>query len=380
MRTSITALAALLITLPGALGAQQNLFPEGSIVGGVEVRQYSFGTSSAGNHFAVDRIRQIAVPLGAVVPLGKRFSFDVGSSYAVTTVRDTLGGSQSFSGLTDAQVRGSYVFGNDALVASVMVNLPIGKETTTLSKFGISSAASSNFLLFPVNSYGSGFSVTPGLAAATTAGSWNLGLAGSVRLSAKYNPFSDNGAVSYKPGLETRLRAGADRLIGSSRLSLGFTFSTFSNDQLRGGGFGGNGVYDPGNRFLVDASLQAAAGSGTISFYGWNYYRTASNSTSGAASNRENVLTLGTSGSFPLGAKLAIEPVLEARIWSPKVGSGTLFGAGASLHFEMSPRVSLVPGGRIDVGNIKGSISSGAPVTSHSITSWDLSALVRYAL
>jgi hypothetical protein len=368
---SIPALAALLAALPGALGAQQNLYPEASVVGGVEARQYSFGSN-----FVVDRLRQISVPVGVVVPVGKRFSFDVGSSYAVTTVKDSSG-SRSFSGLTDTQLRGSYVFGNDVLVASIMVNLPTGKSTTTLSKFGISSAASSNFLLFPVNSYGSGFSVTPGLAVATTTGSWNLGLAGSVRVSAKYNPFSDQSAVSYKPGLETRLRAGADRLLGSSRLIFGFTFSTFSNDQLRGGGFGGNGVYDPGNRFLVDASLLAPAGTGTISFYAWNYFRTASAS-SGSASNRENVLTIGSSGSFPLGGKLSIEPLAEARVWSPKVGSGVLFGGGAALRIEVSPRVALVPGGRLDFGTIKGADAGTSVIRSHSITSWDLSALLRY--
>ena len=373
MRNSTLALAALLIALPGALGAQQNLFPEAAIVGGVEARSYSFGSN-----FIVDRIRQIAVPVGAVVPVGKRFSFDIGSNYAVTTVKDALGGSHSFSGLTDTQIRGSYVFGTDALVASLMVNLPTGVETTTLSKFGITSAASSNFLLFPVNSYGSGFSVTPGLALATSAGSWNLGLAGSVRMSAKYTPFSDDSAVkSYKPGLETRLRAGADRLLGSSRFSLGFTFSTFSNDQFTGASTG-NGVYDPGNRFLVDASLQAAAGTGTVTFYAWDYFRTASGSSTSATSNRENVLTLGTSGSFPLGTKLALEPLAEARIWSPKVGSGTLFGAGASLRAELSPRVALVPGFRADFGTIKGVIGSATAVTSHSVTSWDLTALIRY--
>lgn len=372
MRTfSIAALAAFLAA-PGALGAQQNLYPQASIVGGVEARQYSFGSN-----FVVDQLRQISVPLGAIVPVGQRFSFDIGSSYAVTTVKDSAG-SRSFSGLTDTQIRGSYVFGNDVLVASLMVNLPTGKATTTLSKFGISSAASSNFLLFPVNSYGAGFSVTPGLAAATTAGSWNLGLAGSVRLSAKYNPFSDNTGVSYKPGLETRLRAGADRLLGSSRLTLGFTFSTFSNDQLRGGGFGGGGVYDPGNRFLVDASLLAPAGTGTVSFYAWNYYRTAS-ATSGSVSNNENVLTLGTAGSFPLGPKLAIEPLAEARIWSPKVGSGLLVGGGASLRIDVNPRVAIVPGARLDFGTIKGPDTGANPVIrSHSITSWDLSALLRY--
>lgn len=367
---TIPALAALLAAVPGALGAQQNLYPKAAVIGGVEARQYSFGSN-----FVVDHLGQIQFPLGAVVPVGKRFSFDVGSSYAVTTVKDSAG-SRSFSGLTDTQIRGSYVFGNDLLVASLMVNLPTGKSTTTLSKFGISSAASSNFLLFPVNTYGSGVSVTPGLAAATTVGNWNLGLAGSVRISAKYNPFSDNNGVSYKPGLETRLRAGADRLLGSSRLSLGFTFSTFSNDQLRGGGFGGNGVYDPGNRFLVDASLLAPAGGGTISFYAWNYFRTASSS-SGSASNRENVLTLGSGGNFPLGGKLSLEPLAEARIWSPKVGSGLLVGGGTSLRIEASPRVAVVPGVRVDLGTIKGADPVTSALKSHSITSWDLSALIR---
>jgi hypothetical protein len=368
---TIPALAALVVALPGALQAQENLYPQASIVGGVEARQYSFGSN-----FVVDQLRQISVPLGAIVPIGKRFSFDVGSSYAVTTVKDSSG-SRSFSGLTDTQIRGSYVFGSDVLVASLMVNIPTGRATTTLSKFGISSAASSNFLLFPVNSYGAGFSVTPGLAAATTAGSWNLGLAASVRVSAKYNPFSDNTGVSYKPGLETRIRAGADRLLGPNRLTLGFTFSTFSNDELRGGGFGGNGVYDPGNRFLVDASLLTAVGTGTVSFYAWDYFRTASAS-SGSASNRENVLTLGSGGSFPLSPRLSLEPLAEARIWSPKVGSGLLLGAGASLRVEVSPRVAFVPGGRLDFGNIKGADAGSTTIRSHSITSWDLTALLRY--
>jgi len=371
MRNStIPALAALLAVIPGALGAQQNLFPDAAVIGGVEARQYSFG-----DNFTVDHLRQISVPVGVILPVGKRFSFDVGSSYAVTSVKDSAG-SRSFSGFTDTQIRGSYVFGNDVLVASLMVNLPTGKSTTTLSQFGLSSSASSNFLLFPVNSYGSGVSVTPGLAAATTAGSWNLGLAGSVRISGKYNPFSDNSAVSYKPGLETRLRAGADRLLGSSRLSFGFTFSTFSNDQLRGGGFGGNGVYDPGNRFLVDASLLAPAGSGTISFYAWDYFRTASNS-SGSASNRENVLTLGSSGDFPLGARLSLQPLAEARIWSPKTGSGLLVGGGTALRIQVSPRIAFVPGVRLDVGTIKGTDPVSSALKSHSITGWDASALIR---
>lgn len=374
MRTTRIAVLVLLLASPMArLRAQQNLFPQASAIGGVEARQYSFGSG-----FGVDFLRQVAFPVGVVVPVGKRFSFDIGSNYAITTVGlpASSGGNQSFSGFTDTQIRGSYTFGNDALVASVMMNLPTGQETTTLSNFSVASSASSNFLLFPVNTYGAGFSVTPGLAAATTAGEWNLGLAASVRVNAAYSPFSGS-SVRYKPGVETRIRGGVDRLLGSSRFTLGLTFSTFSNDQLSGGGFT-SGAYDPGNRLLVDVGLLAPAGSGTIGFYVWNYYRSSSGSAdtaAGAAGARENVFTGGVNGTFPISPTVSFEPVVEARIWSPKFGAGSLFGAGTAFRFRLNERLSLIPAGRFDLGRIR---APSAP-TSSSVTGWELSGLARYA-
>lgn len=377
MRTlsiAVTTLAALAAALPGGLSAQQNLYPQAAIVGGMDARQYSFG-----DKFTVDALRQFAFPIGVLVPVGKRFSFDIGTSYAVTTVvrPDSAGGSQSFSSFTDTQLRASYVLGTDALVASVMVNLPTGKQTTTLRQFNIASSVSSTFLLFPVNSYGSGTSVTPGLAAATTVGDWNLGLAASARFSGEYEPFSDSAsqAVKYQPGVETRIRAGVDRLIGQSRLTVGLTFSTFSNDELRGGGFGA-GAYDPGNRFLVDVGLVAPVGSGSMSFYLWNYHRGAgkSNDTSGSSvGNGENVFTGGVSGAFPVGTRMSFEPLAEARFWSPDNGSGYIVGAGGALRIDVSPAVAFVPGVRVDFGNIE-----NAQGVKNSVTGWGLTALVRY--
>jgi hypothetical protein len=360
--------ALILAGVPGALGAQQNLYNEPSATVGVEARQYNFGSG-----FGVDHVRQIAVPIAVAVPLGRRFSFDVGTWYANTNVASPAG-DESFSSLTDTQVRLAYMFGTDAVVASVMVNLPTGKETTTLQKFNIAASASSNFLLFPVNSYGSGTSVTPGLAAATTVGQWNVGVAASVRWSAEYHPFNDSGStgVRYQPGVETRIRAGVDRLVGRGRLTFGGTFSTFANDQLQGGSFG-NGTYDPGNRFLLDASLLSPVGRGTLSFYVWNYHRTASKSSS-IAGTKENIFTAGMAGSFPLGGRTSLEPMVEGRFWSPESGSGSLFGGGAGLRFQLSPKVAFVPAARIDAGSIK------LPGTSSkSIFGWDFSTLVRYS-
>lgn len=372
--TFAVALAALVAALPAAAGAQQNLYPQAAFVGGVEARQYAFGEK-----FAVDKLRQVAFPMGVIVPVGRRFSFDIGTNYAITTVvrPDSAGGSDSFSSFTDTQIRASYVLGTDAVVASVLVNLPTGKQTTTLSQFNVASSASSTFLLFPVNSYGSGTSVTPGIAAAASAGNWNLGLAASLRFSGEYEPFSDSASnsVKYQPGVETRIRAGADRLLGQSRLSLGFTFSTFSNDELRGGGFG-SGAYDPGNRFIVDAGLQSPLAGGIVSVYAWNYHRAAGAAGDSAGSsigNRENVFTFGVSGAFPVGTRMSLEPLAETRIWTPEDGSGYLVGLGSGLRIDLSPAVAFVPGLRVDFGSI-----TDAAGVSNSITGWGLTGFLRY--
>ena len=44
-------------------------------------------------------------------------------------------GKHPFSGFTDTQLRGSYVFGNDRVVTSLMVNVPTGQETQSLKEF-----------------------------------------------------------------------------------------------------------------------------------------------------------------------------------------------------------------------------------------------------
>jgi hypothetical protein len=369
MRTPLSSATLLLLAaLAGSLEAQENLFPQASIIGGVEMRQYTFGSA-----FTADRVRQIAVPLGVLVPVGKRFSFDIGSSWASTSVKQG-GTTQTFSSLTDTQLRGSYMFGNDALVLSLMMNLPTGKRSQTAEEFGIASSTSSNFLLFPVNSYGTTFSVTPGLSAAATAGAWNLGFAASARVSSTYTPFKgDTG--TYRPGVEGRFRAGVDRLIGSSRFQFGGTFSTFSTDELRGGALG-SGSFDPGNRFLVDLGIITPVAGGTLGFYAWNYHRLRSNSTAGGstAGGRENVFTAGLNGSFGLSRTVALQPVAEARVWSPESGSGYLIGGGTGLRVQAGPHLALLPSVRIDLGSIRN--SSGR----HSVTGWDLSTLVRYGL
>lgn len=370
--TTLRAAGAALLTalLPAFAAAQTNLYSTRSAVTGVEVRQYGFDSK-----FGVDHVRQIAVPFAVAVPLGRRFSFDIGTWYASTAVKSDAG-TETFSSLTDTQLRLAYVLGNDALVASVVVNLPTGKETTTQAQFGVGSQASSNFLLFPVNTYGTAFSVTPGLAAATSLGDWNVGVSGSLRWSGEYKPFNDGNDpdFKYQPGVEGRIRLGVDRLVGKSRFTVGGTFSTFANDELTPGDNSGSATYSPGNRFLVDASFVTPAGSGTVSLYAWNYHRLRSSSSNGAVGGKENILAGGVAGAFPLSPRLSVEPMVEARLWSPEVGKGSLVGAGTGLRIQLSPALAFIPSVRADVGSVR-TTDSGS---SSSIFGWDASGMLRY--
>lgn len=368
LRSIVVATALLASIAPSARA--QNFFGQPGLVAGIDGRRYSFEDG-----FPVKSIQQWAFPIGVIVPVGARFSFDIGTHYVSTRVTSASGSHDTFNGLTDTQLRASYVFGRDFLVTSLMINLPTGKEQTSGRDFTVASSVSSNFLLFPVNNYGSGTSATGGVAIATPIGRWNLGLAGSLRVNAAYKPFSDasSSSIEYKPGVETRLRVGADRLVGQSRLAFGFTFSTFGDDHFTGTGTSA-GAYNPGNRFITEANFTTPAGSGLISLYAWDYYRSSSGSNSGlAASNKENIITGGISGAFPVAAKIRIEPLAEARFWSPDGGSGSLFGAGAAVRFEVTPQLSFAPGGRFDLGSIE---VPGA--SSSSLTGWGLTGLLRY--
>jgi hypothetical protein len=357
MRSVFMTLGAVLIA--GSAGAQDNLIDRASVITGIQARSYKIedGTET----------RQFAIPLAFAMPVADRLSVDIGAYYASTESDDN-----TLSGLTDTQIRASYVFGRDALVATLMVNLPTGK-TQDFDQTSTTGAAAANFLSFPVNAYRTGTSVTGGLAAATELGSWNVGIAGSVRMSGEYEPFSDID-TKYAPGTEARIKLGLDRLLGNSRLSVGLTFSTFGNDDFEDLGGGGSGQYQPGNRYIGEVALAFLAGNGSITGYVWDYYRAAAD----GSSNRENILTIGASGSWPIGNNMRLEPVLESRFWSPDDGNGKLLGAGTALRIPMGERFTLSPSARFDIGSTKFPDPPVSDGSDHNITGWGFSVLLRY--
>jgi hypothetical protein len=357
--------APLLFTL-AAPAAAQRLGP-GGVTAGAEAVTYRFD-----RFFPVRALSQWALPLGAVVARG-RWMLDIGTHLAGTTVSRQDGTSLTVTDFTDTQLRGAYVFGDDALVTTVVLNLPTGASSLSEAEYTVLAAASSAFFAFPVNAYGSGTSVTAGAAFALPADSWNLGLAGSVRWSDDFTPFrTADGPFTYRAGLEGRLRAGADRLIGSARLSLGLTFSTFANDQFSNGA-GTAGLYRPGRRFVLEGAYETLVGSASLTFYAWDFFRLAGDSAGSDARNRENVLTGGVRASVPLTRTLLWDSRLEARGSWPEEGKGALAEARSALRLRVSRRFSVIPEIRLGLGRLE----EPPPGIGHGLVSYGLSVFIR---
>jgi len=318
------------------------------------------------------RLRQTVVPVGAVIPAG-RFSFDIGSSWASTRMDRLDGTSHTVDAFTDSQVRGAVVLGRDVAVATVLVNLPTGLDRASPKDYTVIGAISPSLLGFPVASYAGGFSVTSGLAGAVQSGNWSMGLAASFRLGSEFTPYADaEGPITYKPGVEARMRAGVDGLIGQSRLSAGVTYSTFGDDHFGQSG-ALRGEYRPGPRWVAEAALLAPIGSTTLELSAWHFRRSAGDSTGSSARNRENLTGGEALLSIPLAHWIAVEPTLVGRRSNPQAGSASMWGGGAGVRLQLGQSVSFSPAMRFDRGEITD--PAGNQV---DLRGWFLSAFLRW--
>jgi len=360
----IALLGLLLGAGAGSLSAQGSdaLYARFNAVTGWEIRTYDLdpgiGTKS---------VTQWNVPIVAVAPLGSKASIDLTTHYASGTVDTYAGTSETFSGLTDTQLRLLYTASRDRLVGSILFNLPTGNHTLTPEQFTVAGAVGSNYLSFPVANSGTAFGVTGGLAYAHHSGSWNFGLSGSVRYLGSYLPFSGD-TLSYSPGIEGRVRAGVDRLLGSkSRALLGVTVSTFSTDTYSGSNALVAGSYSPGTRVIGDFTWLRVMGRSTLSIVAWDLYRMAGSSSSGSnLATKENVLNGELRWTYSASSRVQFEPMVAVRQWNPAdYLGGRLESGGLTLRVGLSDRVSLAATGRYDTGWIFDQATGRADLTGY---------------
>jgi hypothetical protein len=368
MRSLYTALVACCLAAPVA--AQGNGFYDGKSVGtGLQFKAYSFGDGAQ-----FEKASQLAIPVAMVVPVNARLSFDVGTFYAMTSTTTVTDGQHSVSGLTDVQLRGAYTLGRDLAVLSLVVNLPTGIKFDSADAI-TAGAAASNFLLFPVNSYANGLSITGGAGLAKKLGDWGIGLAGSFRWSQKYSPYTGSlSTLSYEPGFEGKIRLGADRNVGQGRMRVGLTYSTFGDDTY-GAGSGADTKYSPGNRFIAEGAYSWPGLGGTMSAYAWNYHRGSGAADSANVSNGENILTAGVQVRRPMGPNATFEPALEGRSWSYNQGDGggNVVAVVLGARRRLNDQLSIVPSVRAEFGSLN--LVGGG---SASLTGFGGSVFLRY--
>ena len=361
MRRAAVTLTGLAF-VPAILAAQVDVTRAG-IVSGAEFRTVSFSTGQT------RRLSEFAVPIGFAAPLGRRVTFDIGTYFVSAQRKDDLGASATISGLTDVVVRTAIQLKPDVAVFTLSANLPTGKHELTNEQNTVAGNFATDLVPFPVSNFGSGMSVTSGLALAAPVGPWALGIAGSYRYNGSYTPFSDT-STTLKPGGEVRLRLGADRIVGQGRMSFGVTYSTFSNDEF------GSAARKPGTRFIPQAawSLPLGSGGNSMSLYSWDVLRGADN-TVGSVS--ENTVALGAILAMRAGRN-SLRPLLEVRhSWKDGQNNGTLLGVGARYAITAGPRMSVTPGFRFDIGSqplVPGSS------TSANITGISASLTIRGSL
>jgi hypothetical protein len=297
-----------------------------------------------------------------LVPVNEHLSFDVGTSFARSQVDETTSGkttTSTISGMTDTQVRGNYVLGNDFVVLTAGVNLPTGKSTVTDQQQLAGGLIGSDFLAFPISSMGTGFGGTGGVAVARPLGDWNLGFGLSMRRSEAYDPFDVTGspALHYQPGNEYRARAGLDRALGTGHVTLGVTYSTFGNDNLAGS------LYNTGNRWLSQGSIDNTVGPGQLSITAWNLFRTSGTLADSSFLGHEDILNGALAYGLNVGSAL-IEPNVEGRVWEQQgVSTSTLTTLGLRTQL-MAMGFTVLPSVGYSLGRIAAVDQAGLSTTA----------------
>ncbi len=367
--TGQAAALAAAVLLPASLLAQ------GDVTGyaGVEARGVSYQTG-----IGIKSVSEVAIPFAVVWPASTRLSFDLGGRYATASRTSTGDTTVTISGLTDIQVRGTYQLIPDVAAFTVSANLPTGKTQITSDQLLTLGAIASDFLPYPVTTFGSGFNVTSGLALATPVAGWALGVAGSYRLNGTFTPFADT-SLGYKAGGEFRVRLGADRVVGQGRLSFGFTYSTFGDDE-----YGNSRVFQSGTRYIGQGSWSFPVGNVGLQLYAWDLYRSPGSQlqlTTSVSTQKRNLLAFGAAGSVQMGRNV-LRPQVEYRIFtmgdSTLASAGRLLSIGAQYQLAVSERFSLLPTLRFDAGSEYGIDANGNPTSqSASLTGWSAALMLR---
>ena len=342
---SLRLLSATIVGLAGASSraASQSIF-DTSVRTAPQFLQYRISAPVS------ETISEFTTPIFVVIPVSSTLNFDVATAYASARVRPNGNNPEqpsSISGLTDTQIRANVLFGTDFVVLTAGLNIPTGKETANdieqLAAFRIGN----DFLAFPISNMGTGFGATAGIAVARPLGAWNIGLGGSLRQSAAYDPVvgSSGARPRFQPGDEYRARFCVDHPFGTGRFAVGLTYSKFGNDNI------GGSIYNTGDRYVTQAGFNNSFGSANVLVNAWDLYRRPGAIFTGERTGPENIASIlvGVGVSVMSGV---LEPSLEFRNWTQESLSASRIGALGLRYTVQAGGLGITPSAGYTVGRL----------------------------
>lgn len=342
----ILAPLALIAAVAGPLGAQG--LGETSVITGPQYVNYKIGTGSGEK-----TVTQLSIPIAFIFPLTERFSFDISTSFADSRVSTGGVESSKISGLTDTQLRANLGLFDNTAVFTLGANIATGMYKVPDAQQEAAGQIGSDFLLYPVSSMGSGNALTGGVAIARTLGEWNLGFGGSFRYSSPFDAYQvQDDVLRFEPGSESRFRIGLDRSIGDGRISLGGTYSMFTDDKAD------STTFATGARTMGQAAIHMPTTMGDWTLSAWDLYR-AEGQVIGSTSPWENISNVNLAVGFNVGG-LYVQPSAEGRFWMRDGEKAGMVGSGGMrLRFDLAG-LSVNPSVTYSMGNVypAGSVTS----------------------
>jgi len=348
-----------------ALGlVAQPLQAQLTIGSGVDYLGYSFDPG-----LGADAAQLLLVPVAVRVPIADFLTFDIYSAWAEGRVEQD-NTQYVFSGPVDTNVKASIQATPWALL-SVGANLPNGNSTHTGEEAVVASVLSTDLLGFKEANWGTGFALTSSVATAAMVGGFGVGVAGAYALREQFRP-TEGAELEYNPGSETRVRVGLDRNFGTSTLTLGGTFITYTTDQADG-----RNLFQAGNRLRFDASLAFRAGDGVWTLYAADVMRDHGDLTldiadaggaivgdTAIATAKQNMAVGGIIGTVGLGHGFIIRPHFDFKYQAREeadgndAGTGWIFSGGADMPLRLFGGMEFFPKARVFFGTLRGSMGN----------------------
>ena len=248
------------------MSAQINLLPSTAWGFAPTVSGWHFTTPLATSGGKVQDVAQAAVPFQVRIGAGA-WTFDLTGAYAAGAVHtastnssdDGEGDVVLLTGPTDMKLRMSGPLFGERLLLVAGVNLPTGTTRLNADQLNVLQTVSAPGLAMPVPAYGMGTGGTLGLIDVMETAGWTLAFGGSLEKRTEYTPIalavSAGGSdTRLTPGIATHLTLGADRVVGSSRLSVLVLTDLYGTDKVA---FAGGGTESAATHYRLGPQIAA---------------------------------------------------------------------------------------------------------------------------